>query len=194
MTSLESYWTTNIEQFRRSPESFLAARKISAHSFIMDILQVLGDENLPEILKLQMLFILQEKASNLFLEPRSVESAVGSIKELVAQPLKSMLEVYRSQTPSVTVAKMQRSEHTRKDILGQSSAQAQIYFGQVLVTGTVILITSEIVVCSATDIHLFHFVVWELMYIIMSWFNFIILVQIFFKVVHFYFFLYFRLL
>lgn len=129
MTSLESYWTTNIEQFRRSPESFLAARKISAHSFIMDILQVLGDENLPENLKLQMLFILQEKASNLFLEPRSVESAVGSIKELVAQPLKSMLEVYRSQTPSVTVAKMQRSEHTRKDILGQSSAQAQIYFG-----------------------------------------------------------------
>lgn len=145
MTSLESYWTTNIEQFRRSPESFLAARKISAHSFIMDILQVLGDENLPENLKLQMLFILQEKASNLFLEPRSVESAVGSIKELVAQPLKSMLEVYRSQTPSVTVAKMQRSEHTRKDILGQSSAQAQIYFSQVLVTGTVILITSEIV-------------------------------------------------
>ena len=40
MTSVVSHWTKNVEEFRRSPESFLAARNITAHSFVLDILEV----------------------------------------------------------------------------------------------------------------------------------------------------------
>jgi len=145
MNSLASYWTSNVEQFRRSPESFLAARNITAHSFVVDILKVFCNENLPENLKLQMLLMLQEKASSLFLEARSVECAVYSIKELFAQPLKGMLEVYGNQTISAGTTKIQRLEQARKDILAQSSTQSQIYLSQILVTGTVILVTSKMV-------------------------------------------------
>ncbi|XP_015776887.1 PREDICTED: AP-5 complex subunit beta-1-like [Acropora digitifera] len=174
MNSLASYWTSNVEQFRRSPESFLAARNITAHSFVVDILKcsdkrlvlgqkpdsnryltreaqkpqkakVFSNENLPENLKLQMLLMLQEKASSLFLEARSVECAVYSIKELFAQPLKGMLEVYGNQTISAGTTKIQRLEQARKDILAQSSTQSQIYLSQILVTGTVILVTSKMV-------------------------------------------------
>lgn len=130
MNSLASYWTSNVEQFRRSPESFLAARNITAHSFVVDILKVFCNENLPENLKLQMLLMLQEKASSLFLEARSVECAVYSIKELFAQPLKGMLEVYGNQTISAGTTKIQRLEQARKDILAQSSTQSQIYLSQ----------------------------------------------------------------
>ena len=40
MNSIVSHWTKNLEEFRRSPETFLAARNITAHSFVLDILEV----------------------------------------------------------------------------------------------------------------------------------------------------------
>lgn len=53
MTSVVSHWTKNLEEFRRSPESFLAARSISAHSFVLDILEVTR-QNFP------LLFVLKD--------------------------------------------------------------------------------------------------------------------------------------
>ena len=35
-----NHWTQNLEEFRRAPEAFLAARNITAHSFVLDILEV----------------------------------------------------------------------------------------------------------------------------------------------------------
>lgn len=139
-----------MEQFRRSPESFLAARHITAHSFVLDILEALCCEHLPENLKLQMLFLLQEKNSSLFLESTSsVESAVGSLKEIFTQPLKNMIEVYRGQASNVSVhtniLRVEQSVSSKRDSAQSSVHFSQIYLSQILVTGTVILISSETV-------------------------------------------------
>lgn len=40
MSSVVDHWTQNLEEFQRSPEAFLAARNITAHSFALDILEV----------------------------------------------------------------------------------------------------------------------------------------------------------
>lgn len=40
MSSVVNHWTQNLEEFHRSPKTFLAARNITAHSFVLDILEV----------------------------------------------------------------------------------------------------------------------------------------------------------
>lgn len=40
MSSVVNHWTQNLEEFYRSPKTFLAARNITAHSFVLDILEV----------------------------------------------------------------------------------------------------------------------------------------------------------
>lgn len=40
MSSVVEHWTQNVEEFHRSPESFLTARNITGHNFVLDILEV----------------------------------------------------------------------------------------------------------------------------------------------------------
>ena len=40
MSSVLEHWTQNVEEFHRSPESFLTARNITGHNFVLDILEV----------------------------------------------------------------------------------------------------------------------------------------------------------
>lgn len=152
MNSVVSHWTKNLEEFSRSPEKFLAARKITAHSFVLDIIEVLCHENLPENLKLQLLFLIQEKASSLFLESVSVECAVGSLKEMFTIPFKNMIDVYlglTSKFPSSNIPRVEQATGSKKDLFAHSPGHlSQIFLGQILVTGTVILISSETVEAS----------------------------------------------
>lgn len=153
MNSIVSHWTKNLEEFRRSPETFLAARNITAHSFVLDILEVFCRENLPESLRLQLLFLLQEKASSLFLESTSVECAVGSLREMFTHPFKNMFEAHQGQTSnmflSTNVPRVEQSTSSKKDVFVHSSGYlSQIYLSQILVTGTVVLVSSETVEAS----------------------------------------------
>lgn len=40
MSAVVDHWTQNLEEFHRSPGTFLAARNITAHNFVLDILEV----------------------------------------------------------------------------------------------------------------------------------------------------------
>ncbi|RMX58685.1 hypothetical protein pdam_00019440, partial [Pocillopora damicornis] len=150
MSSVVLYWMKNLEEFQRSPDTFLTSREITAHHFVLDILQVLYHENLPENVKLQMLFLLQEKVSSLFLDLISVECAVQSLKEMFLPAHKAMLELYTAQTsssfsPSSNALRADSNPSSRRDMTPYSlvAQSSQIYLSQILVTGTVILISKE---------------------------------------------------
>ncbi|XP_027056010.1 AP-5 complex subunit beta-1-like, partial [Pocillopora damicornis] len=164
MSSVVLYWMKNLEEFQRSPDTFLTSREITAHHFVLDILQVLYHENLPENVKLQMLFLLQEKVSSLFLDLISVECAVQSLKEMFLPAHKAMLELYTAQTSSSfspssnalrvksfvfflyqSIFRADSNPSSRRDMTPYSlvAQSSQIYLSQILVTGTVILISKE---------------------------------------------------
>lgn len=150
MSSVALHWIKNLEEFQRSPDTFLKSREITAHHFVLDILQVLYHENLPENVKLQMLFLLQEKVSSLFLDLISVECAVQSLKEMFLPAHKAMLELYTAQTsssfsPSSNASRADSNPSSRRDMTPYSlvAQSSQIYLSQILVTGTVILISKE---------------------------------------------------
>ncbi|XP_051895151.1 AP-5 complex subunit beta-1 [Pristis pectinata] len=70
-------WVQKVAAFHASPSDFLAST--TAENFVQDLLRVLTDEKMGENIKVQILGILQEFPTLLFINSQSAERAVESV-------------------------------------------------------------------------------------------------------------------
>ncbi|XP_077998184.1 AP-5 complex subunit beta-1-like isoform X1 [Glandiceps talaboti] len=77
-----SQWLEDITSFNRGPQSFLTKKGSDEEGFVVDILQALFCENIRELVKLQLLNILQENSQVLLTDNTSVEQTIGSLKNI----------------------------------------------------------------------------------------------------------------
>jgi hypothetical protein len=91
-------WVRDICDFRRSPQTFLASRRLDVEGFVIDITKILySDVERTENIKVNLLGLLQEFAGVLLSDPTRLEQTFASLKVMFLQMENNVNVFFQSQ-------------------------------------------------------------------------------------------------
>ncbi|XP_071948645.1 AP-5 complex subunit beta-1-like [Antedon mediterranea] len=75
----------NVVEFRKSPMTFFVSHMTDEDGFVLDLLQSMYSEEIPESVKIQIIAVLQDSAPVLLTNSTSIEQTIGSLRNIYRQ-------------------------------------------------------------------------------------------------------------